>query len=109
VAAIDSPAGLVLVANFTGDSVSVLDTHSGRVLRTIAVGHYPSALAVDPRTGQAFVANAGSNSVSIIDTHTRRLVGTVPVGQYPNAIAAADGRVLVTNQQDNTVSVLADR
>jgi DNA-binding beta-propeller fold protein YncE len=47
--------------------------------------------------------------VSIIDTHTRRLVGTVPVGQYPNAIAAADGRVLVTNEQDDTVSVLADR
>jgi DNA-binding beta-propeller fold protein YncE len=47
--------------------------------------------------------------VSIIDTHTRRLMGTVPVGQYPNAIAAAGGRVLVTNQQDNTVSVLAGR
>ncbi|HTD78535.1 MAG TPA: YncE family protein, partial [Chloroflexota bacterium] len=88
---------------------SVLDTHSGRVLRTIAVGHGPSALAVDPHTGEAFVANAGSNSVSIIDTHKRRLTGTVPVGQYPNAIAVAGGRVLVTNEQDNTVSVLAGR
>jgi YVTN family beta-propeller protein len=64
---------------------------------------------VDPRSGEAFVANAGSNSVSIIDLHTRRLVGTVPVGQYPNAIAATDGRVLVTNEQDNTLSVLAGR
>jgi YVTN family beta-propeller protein len=76
VAAIDSSAGQVLVANFTGDSLSVLDTHSGRVLRTIAVGLYPSVLAVDPRTGEAFVANAGSNSVSIADTHTLRLMGT---------------------------------
>jgi DNA-binding beta-propeller fold protein YncE len=47
--------------------------------------------------------------VSIIDTRTRRRTGTVPVGQYPNAVAAANGRVLVTNQHDNTVSVLADR
>src|ERR671933_799111 len=107
--AVDEGSGYVFVANFGAGTVSMLDTRSGRVLRTIAVGHYPSALAVDPRTGEAFVANAGSNSVSIIDTHTRRLVGTVPVGQYPNAIAAAGGRVLVTNQQDNTVSVLASR
>jgi DNA-binding beta-propeller fold protein YncE len=47
--------------------------------------------------------------VSIIDLHKQRLTGTVPVGQYPNAIAAADGRVLVTNEQDDTVSVLAGR
>jgi hypothetical protein len=31
-------------------------------------------------------------------------VGTVPVGQYPNAIAVADGRILVTNEQDNTLT-----
>jgi YVTN family beta-propeller protein len=109
VAAINSSAGQVLVANFTGDSVSVLDIHSGRVLRTIAVGLYPSALAVDPHTGEAFVANAGSNSVSIVDTHILRLMGTIPVSQYPSAIAAAGGCVLVTNEQDNTVSVLAGR
>ena len=40
-------------------SVEVLDARSGQIVRTMAVGVAPSAIAVDERTGDAFVVNAG--------------------------------------------------
>jgi YVTN family beta-propeller protein len=67
--AVDERKGRVYVAsvgatNAAGNpvgpgSLEVLDARSGQIVRTMAVGIAPSAVAVDERTGDAFVVNAG--------------------------------------------------
>jgi DNA-binding beta-propeller fold protein YncE len=49
------------------DTVAVLDTSTGALLRSIRVGRCASAVAVDQRTSRVFVANAADNSVSVLD------------------------------------------
>ena len=40
-------------------NIEVLDARSGQIIRTVAVGVAPSAVAVDERTGDVFVVDAG--------------------------------------------------
>src|SRR5207244_1582713 len=90
---------------------SVLDTTTGRVVRTVTVGHYPMGVAVDERIGRAFVTNQNDNSVSILDSASGTVLRKVAVGPAPVtlAVAAHAGRVFVVNHGNNTVSVLDAR
>jgi YVTN family beta-propeller protein len=69
--------------------VSVLDTRSGTVLRTVPVGLAPGDVAVDERAGRALVLNLGG-TVHVPDAWTwlpsrlRRLLPFVP-RQAPGA------------------------
>jgi len=85
----------------------VLDTRSGAVLGTTAVGRVPAA-AVDERTNRIFVANLRENTVSVLDAQTGHMLRTVGVGRDPWSLAVATtaGRVCVANASSNTISIL---
>lgn len=53
-----SRAGHAFVANYDDATVSVLDTHSGALLRTVALGQRPTALSVDEAAGRVFTLNS---------------------------------------------------
>jgi DNA-binding beta-propeller fold protein YncE len=105
--AVDARRGRVFVAH-TGTvdndgtpagtgSVSILDAHSGSVLREIAVGVAPVAVAVDDETGQAVVVNAGGP----VQVHTAwtwvppSLQHLVPFGRQPSGTKNVAGSVSV--------------
>jgi YVTN family beta-propeller protein len=98
----------VFVVNAGDNSLSVLDTRTGAVLRTIPVGAAPAAVAVDEPSSRVFVAEAGANSVRVLDARTGATVRTVPVGAAPAAVAVdvPTARVFVANAGDNSVSLL---
>lgn len=92
------------VANANSDSVSVIDTASDRVVRTIAaritpkapVGSAPNALAVSRDGRTLYVANGADNAVAVIDTASGKTRGFVPAGWYPTAVAlSADEREML--------------
>jgi YVTN family beta-propeller protein/VCBS repeat-containing protein len=125
------PSGVVVlsntqayVVNYDSNTVSVIDTATNQVVKTIAVGSGPlSVTAVDTTQRQrVYVANSLSNTVSVIDPSTNTVVGTitVPVQEgsyydgyydytftYPNRVAevAASGNRLYVNATDGTISV----
>src|SRR5919199_1038186 len=74
--ALDARTGRAFVTNRFDDSVSVLETRSGRVLRTVAVGLVPTGAAVDVRSGHALVLDVGEDSVHVLETATGRLLRT---------------------------------
>jgi YVTN family beta-propeller protein len=91
-------AGLVLLAALA----SVL--MAGRVqapptMRTIAVGHVPTAVVVDARTRHVFVANMGSKTVSMLDAASGAVLATASVAHHPSALAVATtaGRVFAVS------------
>ncbi len=113
--ALDPRTARVFVADSDAASVTMLDAHSGAVLRTIPVGADPSALAVDVRTNRVFVVNATfagtRGSVSVLNASTGDLLRTVSVGAGPQAVAADErsGHVVVANSGADSVCLLDAR
>lgn len=99
----DHPRQRLYVANGNKDSVTVIDTATQRVLRTIAIqpfqqkvtGIAPSALALGAGGKRLYVACGGINAVAVVDTALGRLDGMIPTAWYPNSLAvSADGKSL---------------
>jgi YVTN family beta-propeller protein len=56
--------------------VSVLDTTTGKLMRTVPLGTYPNAIAVDERTDCVFVGSDDS-TVSLLDARSGAVLGFV--------------------------------
>ena len=87
--------------------MSVIDTASNAVIKTIEVGLHPCGMALSPTGDRLYVTNANSDTVSVIDTATDTVTEDAarrsgwqgrdrPVlGSSPNAITVSpDGRTL---------------
>jgi YVTN family beta-propeller protein len=105
----------LFVANASRNTVTVLDTDSGRPLETIWAALYPKAppgstpnsLALSPDEKKLFVANADNNLVAVFDVSTpgeSRSLGFIPVGWYPTSVRVTpDGKhLLVANGKGST-------
>jgi YVTN family beta-propeller protein len=107
----------LLVSNTYSDTISVIDTHSKLVVRTIdlglpigvpgqdqpAYGAAPTGIAVDQSTGTAYVALYNANAIAVVDLGAteKPLLGLVPVAYAPASIALdrAHGQLLVANDK----------
>jgi YVTN family beta-propeller protein len=110
------PSGETLfVSNWSSRSLSVIDTASGRVTSTIAVGYNPNDMVLG-RDGRLFVACGNENSVYVVDTKLGRAVEVLrtsmhpraPVGSTPNALALDPSQkfLFVANADNNNVAVI---
>src|SRR3974390_840999 len=96
------------VVNGSSNTVSVIDTFTKTVVKTVKVGSEPDGVAITPNGSDAYVANWGSNTVSVIDTFTKTVVKTVRVGDGPSAVAIPPNGsdAYVANSASDTVSVI---
>ena len=105
----------LFVANANRNSVSVIDTATGRTAETLvaellpnaAPGNTPNSLALSPDEKHLFVANANINTVAVFDVGTpgkSASLGFIPVGWYPTSVRVTpDGkRLLVANGKGHT-------
>jgi DNA-binding beta-propeller fold protein YncE len=101
---------LLYVANASRNTVTVLDTDSGKTLETVWAALYPKAppgstpnsLALSPDEKTLFVANADNNTVAAFDVEKpgkSRSLGFIPVGWRPTSVRVTpDGKhLLVAN------------
>jgi DNA-binding beta-propeller fold protein YncE len=126
--AVDEQTGRVFVANdidlranggvsVPNGSVSILDATSGRLVRSVTVGMFPTAVAVDARSGRVVVASKGpvdsnlvplgNGTVTVLDARSGAVLRTVAVGTFPVAIAVDEraGRAFVVNARGTTVRI----
>lgn len=97
----------LFVANASRNTVTVLDTRSGKPLETICTALYPQAppgstpnsLALSPNERTLFVANADNNMVAVFDVGRlgkARSLGFIPAGWYPTSVRLTpDGKKLL--------------
>jgi len=100
----DRAQGRLFVANAGSDTVSVLNTRTDRVERTILLrpddvrglpGVTPTGLALAPDEKRLYITLADMNAVAVVDLPEGKLAGYIPVGWYPTAaVASPDGRRL---------------
>jgi len=102
----------LLVADAYSDSISVIDTTTNKVAKTInlalpikvpgaLVGAGPNSIAVDAVNNVAYVALYNANAVGVVDLNADQVLGLIPVGYAPSSVVldAADGELLVANDK----------
>ncbi|MFD4144545.1 beta-propeller fold lactonase family protein, partial [Streptomyces sp. NPDC058572] len=104
------------VTNFTGNSVTVIDTATNLVIDTITqgegIGDGPRGLAVTPDGDFVYVTNSNFSSVSVIRTSDNTVTETITqaegIGLNPFSVELnpAGTFAYVTNSNDGTVSVI---
>jgi DNA-binding beta-propeller fold protein YncE len=97
----------LFVANASRNTVTVLDTETGKPLETLCSALYPQAppgstpnsVALSPDDRTLFVANADNNTVAVFDVEQpgkSRSLGFIPVGWYPTSVRVTpDGKQLL--------------
>jgi YVTN family beta-propeller protein len=108
----------LLVANTYSDSISVIDTATNRVVRTIdlglpigvpgqgqpAYGAAPNSIAVDARKGIAYVALYNANAIGVVELSAdakNPVMGMIPVAYAPASV--------VLDETANTLIVANDK
>jgi YVTN family beta-propeller protein len=74
-------------ANRGSETVSQIDTATGRVLRATKVDRDPVALVLRPDGLRLFVANRASNTVTVLNTVTMAIIARISVAAEPVALA----------------------
>jgi len=110
--------GYLLVANTYSDTISVVDTTTNEVKRTISVGlpikvpgqrqaaygAAPDSIAVDAATGLAYVALYNANAIAVVNLNAppkRAVVGMIPVAYAPSSVVLdkANNKLIVANDK----------
>jgi YVTN family beta-propeller protein len=98
----------LFVANANDNSVSVINTKTGKVAEIISTTLYPTKLTGSTTNGLAlssdektlYIANADNNCLAVFDvsapgsSHSK---GFIPVGWYPTNVKTLGNKILVTN------------
>jgi YVTN family beta-propeller protein len=110
--------GYLLVANTYSDTVSVVDTSTNEVKRTInlglpikipgqkaaAYGAAPDSIAINASTGTAYVALYNANAIAVVNLNAPNktaVVGMIPVAYAPASVVldTADNSLIVANDK----------
>ncbi len=108
----------LLVANTYSDTISVIDTHINRLVRTInvglpiavpnqykpAYGAAPVSIAVDAARNVAYVALYNANAIAVVDLSihaTAPVLGMIPVAYAPASVVldGAHNQLVVANDK----------
>jgi YVTN family beta-propeller protein len=108
----------LLVANTYSDTISVIDTTTNTVARTInvglsigvpgaggaAYGAAPNSIAVDATNGIAYVALYNANAIAVVNlssSATNPIMGMIPVAYAPSSVVldVADNELIVANDK----------
>jgi YVTN family beta-propeller protein len=87
------------VTNSVQSTLTVIDTPTNTVDKSIPVGNHPAGVAIAPGGGFVYVTNYVDGTVSVVDTATLTVTATVPVGSNPDGVVVTpDGKsVYVTH------------
>ena len=103
-----SSGDYVYVCNYYDNTVSVIETSTNTVIKTVPVGIRPAGVAVAPHGDQVYVTNYYDNTVSVIQMTKNTVTETIGVGEGPHGIAVTpDGSyVYVSDYDSDTVSAI---
>ena len=106
--AITPDGRLLYVVCQDSDEVRVVEAASGKLVKSILVGHVPRAIALSAASRILFITNAWSDTVSVVDTTTLQVVRTLPTGFEPSGVIfdSRANALYVANRLSNDISVI---
>ena len=95
------------VANYGGNSLSVIDGITNQVVQTVTVGAGPRSLAFNPTTNRLYVTNAGTGLQVLDVANTFAPIATLStVGAWHVEVNPTTNIVYVTAPDQNRVTVI---
>lgn len=93
------------ISNGRGNSVSVFDLKTHKVLEEVASsGQNPDAIMYDAFSGRVFAFNGRTANTTAIDAATDKVVGTVDLGGKPEfAVTDGKGTIFVNNEDKSEI------
>lgn len=83
------------IANYYGNSVSMVDATTNSVLTTVPAGTAPQNAVFTPDGSTVYVIASGDQTVLVMDASTFAITDTIPVGPFPiGAAITPDGSTL---------------
>jgi YVTN family beta-propeller protein len=76
----------VWVSHVAGDTLTVIDAKSRKVVANVSVGKRPQGIVFSPDGRRGYFALSGSNQVAVIDVPDRKLVQNFDTGLDPDGI-----------------------
>ena len=103
-----APAFTVYVSNEKDNTVSVVDSTTMAVVRTLNVGQRPRGITISKDGKFVYLCASDDDTIEIIDTASAEIVGSLPSGPDPELfVLSPDGNTLyVANEDDNLVTVI---
>ena len=101
-------APFAYASNEGSASVSVIDTATDKVVKTLKFGQKPRGIAVAPDGKRLYLSDQTANALVVVDLEADKQVARVPLGSSPEAIyLSADGKSLsAAIEEDNQVLIV---
>lgn len=101
-------AYMVYVSNEKDNTMTVVDSTTMKVVKSVPVGQRPRGITISPDGKFIYLCASDDDTIQIIDTATFQIVGTLPSGPDPELFTLSpDGKILyVANENDNLVTVI---
>jgi len=106
--AINLASKRIYVGNHDSDTLSVLDSTTYSVVKTISAGDGPNGVAYNSKNGYIYIADRNTNKVRVIRASNYAFVKDISVGSQPNGVAAnnVSNKIYVANYGSGTVSII---
>jgi len=83
----------ILQTNFAGDSISVIDVETNKIVGEIKGIELNHGAAVSPDGSRIFISDEAQTSLDVVDGRTLQLINRIPLSEHPNNISIGpDGR-----------------
>lgn len=106
--AINLAAKRLYVANHDSDTLSIIDSTTYAVVKTVSAGDGPNGVAYNSKNGYIYVADRNTNKVRVIRGSDYAFIKDILVGSQPDGIAAnnVSNKIYVANFGSGTVSII---
>lgn len=101
------PTYRLFVTNEASDSVTVIDTRTGKVEKTVEVGGRPRGIGFSPNRQSVYVALGNENAIGVLNAASLELERKIPAGSDPEAFAVhSDGTIYLSNEDEGLATAL---
>jgi len=98
--------GRVFVTNERSDNVSVIDTATNTVIKTVPIGKRPRGIGLSPDGKEIYIAASGDNAIVVLDPESLTVVRSFKSGNDPETFAVhRNGNIYISNEEDAKASV----
>src|SRR5271170_1053018 len=78
---------LIYATNSAGDSVSVIDAATNKVVQVIAGIEAPHGVTFSPDGSRVYVSNEADSTLDVVDRKSAKVIKKVALSGHPNNIA----------------------
>lgn len=103
------PSGYAYITNESEGTVSVINSTTKQLTKTITVGAGPTAVAVSPDNRYVYIVNNISGSLSVIDVADNHVKATVDIGVASGptfAVVSPDGKYIYVANERYGITVI---